>query len=259
MKKGFTLAEVLITLAIIGIVAALTIPIVVHDYQNKQLETRKKKFESNIVNTAGVMYAQGELDGTTTENFLSRFIKYQNVLKTCDSNHLADCFPEKIKIGDDEISVNNLKTPASLGLSYSNDNNVGIVLPDGASIILSYDPNCSKTTFSTGVISCMHMLVDVDGKKGENKKDKDIVLYGTLEGLMVGDLIRSGCYLSDNYVQCDGSSTPDDVFNIFHSYGMLENSGWVSAGDEIKCNCSGGCNLNTDIVKSCVYKSDSPE
>ena len=40
MKKGFTLAEVLITLAIIGVVAALTVPTVVHKYQQKELYTR---------------------------------------------------------------------------------------------------------------------------------------------------------------------------------------------------------------------------
>ena len=34
--KGFTLAEVLITLAIIGVVAALTIPTLITNYQNQQ-------------------------------------------------------------------------------------------------------------------------------------------------------------------------------------------------------------------------------
>jgi prepilin-type N-terminal cleavage/methylation domain-containing protein len=37
MKKGFTLAEVLITIAIIGIVAALTIPSVIINYQKAQV------------------------------------------------------------------------------------------------------------------------------------------------------------------------------------------------------------------------------
>ena len=35
MKKGFTLAEVLITLGVIGIVAAMTIPTLVNNYQEK--------------------------------------------------------------------------------------------------------------------------------------------------------------------------------------------------------------------------------
>lgn len=35
MRKGFTLAEVLITLGIIGIVAALTLPSLIQKYQEK--------------------------------------------------------------------------------------------------------------------------------------------------------------------------------------------------------------------------------
>ena len=43
MKKGFTLAEVLITLGIIGIVAALTMPSLIVNYQKKQTAVRLEK------------------------------------------------------------------------------------------------------------------------------------------------------------------------------------------------------------------------
>lgn len=43
MNKAFTLAEVLITLGIIGIVAAMTLPGVFRDIRNKELESRFKK------------------------------------------------------------------------------------------------------------------------------------------------------------------------------------------------------------------------
>jgi prepilin-type N-terminal cleavage/methylation domain-containing protein len=46
MRKAFTLAEVLITLGIIGIVAALTMPSLVADYKKKVAITRLKKFYS---------------------------------------------------------------------------------------------------------------------------------------------------------------------------------------------------------------------
>ncbi len=39
MKNGFTLAEVLITLGIIGIVAAMTMPALIANYQKKVLVT----------------------------------------------------------------------------------------------------------------------------------------------------------------------------------------------------------------------------
>ncbi len=43
LKKGFTLSEVLITIAIIGVVAALTIPNIIKNTQRKDLETAFKK------------------------------------------------------------------------------------------------------------------------------------------------------------------------------------------------------------------------
>lgn len=49
--RGFTLAEVLITLGIIGIVAALTIPNVTAHYRKKVVETRLAKFYS-VMNQA---------------------------------------------------------------------------------------------------------------------------------------------------------------------------------------------------------------
>ena len=48
MKKAFTLAEVLITLGIIGIISALTLPILVQKYRNIVVETKLKKFYSEI-------------------------------------------------------------------------------------------------------------------------------------------------------------------------------------------------------------------
>jgi len=47
-KNAFTLAEVLITVAIIGIVAALTIPAMVQNYKKRVVETRLAKFYSMI-------------------------------------------------------------------------------------------------------------------------------------------------------------------------------------------------------------------
>ena len=48
INKGFTLAEVLITLGIIGVVAALTIPVLMNNIRNKELESRFKKTSSEL-------------------------------------------------------------------------------------------------------------------------------------------------------------------------------------------------------------------
>ena len=46
MKKGFTLAETLITLGIIGVVAALTIPTLMKKYYEKQTVSRLRETQS---------------------------------------------------------------------------------------------------------------------------------------------------------------------------------------------------------------------
>lgn len=48
MKRGFTLAEVLITLGIIGVVASMTMPVLVGNYKKKSscISTEKSLFVS---------------------------------------------------------------------------------------------------------------------------------------------------------------------------------------------------------------------
>ena len=46
-KSAFTLAEVLITLGVIGVVAALTLPTLIANYQKKNLVTQLKKISFN--------------------------------------------------------------------------------------------------------------------------------------------------------------------------------------------------------------------
>ena len=47
-KLAFTLAEVLITLGIIGVVAALTLPALISNYKKQETTARLKKFYSTM-------------------------------------------------------------------------------------------------------------------------------------------------------------------------------------------------------------------
>ena len=58
LEKGFTMAEVLITLAIIGIVAAMTLPSLINNRRSKALETALKKNYSVIEQVLNMYYAQ---------------------------------------------------------------------------------------------------------------------------------------------------------------------------------------------------------
>lgn len=62
-QKGFTLAETLISLAIIGVVAALTIPALVQKYQERETVSKLKKAYSVISNAYNMVIAEyGTLD-----------------------------------------------------------------------------------------------------------------------------------------------------------------------------------------------------
>lgn len=83
MKKGFTLAEVLITLGIIGVVAALTIPSVISNYRKQVVVERLKKFYT-VMNQA-VLQATEEYgdwqqwdvseENSLIENYLKKYLK----------------------------------------------------------------------------------------------------------------------------------------------------------------------------------------
>ena len=66
-KSAFTLAEVLITLGIIGIVAALTIPSMVENHQKKVLANKLEKAYSELSNV--IRYAEAEHGDTKSWNY----------------------------------------------------------------------------------------------------------------------------------------------------------------------------------------------
>lgn len=81
-NSGFTLADVLITLAIIGIVAALTIPVLLANYHKKVLKTEFIKKYAEI--SQAVLLAKSESNG----NFKSYCTNYVN----SEYNNKEECF-----------------------------------------------------------------------------------------------------------------------------------------------------------------------
>ena len=91
-KLAFTLAEVLITLGIIGIVAALTMPALIDNHNKKVVEARLEKFYSSMnqaIRMAELDYGPREYwfednsDRTLQEEWCKKYIiPYMNVTKT---------------------------------------------------------------------------------------------------------------------------------------------------------------------------------
>lgn len=109
-KKAFTLAEVLITLGIIGVVAAMTLPTVITNVQKKVVENQLKVFNTTINNAfkmsqvehggnfqdwikSGTSYSFAQMREWLGE-YLFPYIKYQNV---------SDCQTESVVGGFDNV------------------------------------------------------------------------------------------------------------------------------------------------------------
>ncbi len=99
MKKlGFTLAEVLITLVIIGVIAALTIGTVVSNTTKKQLEAKTKKFYTQFANAFETYKVNNgiyefEDEGEEEFNFDDFAFNYLKVSAKCDAD--SDCFADE--------------------------------------------------------------------------------------------------------------------------------------------------------------------
>ena len=86
-KSAFTLAEVLITLAIIGVVAAMTIPTLVQDYKKKVVETKLQKIYS-LMNQVILM---SEVDNGSKENWPTDCDTEDNI--TCEEYYQKYILP----------------------------------------------------------------------------------------------------------------------------------------------------------------------
>ena len=84
-EKAFTLAEVLITLIVIGVVAAITVPILHNDTADKKWNVARQKAQATIGEAFRLMTANGEItQNLSTAEFAQKVIpKYLKIEKTC--------------------------------------------------------------------------------------------------------------------------------------------------------------------------------
>ena len=100
-KSGFTLAEVLITLGIIGVVAAMTLPAINAHYRKKEIPVKLKKFTStmqNALNMATVDYGSAsswdypskQNNADQIDDFVNKYLfPYLSGIRRCDAGERA--------------------------------------------------------------------------------------------------------------------------------------------------------------------------
>lgn len=187
MKKGFTLAEVLITLGIIGIVAALTIPTLMNNIQDNEFKNKLKK-EYSVLAQAQQLIAQenGGQFATTLASctdaiphgcFRGVFEQKLSYIKECTeyvggaTTSSSGCFAAPAYI--------NYLSGTAQNDYISNWGQASLVLKDGTSLVFDLESNTCTFTIG-GLIAperCGYIKVDVNGVQPPNTWGRDIYLF----------------------------------------------------------------------------------
>lgn len=99
MSEGFTLSEVLITLGIIGVLAALTIPSLMNNVQDTQYKSAYKKAYSTVSQAFTKATADGDIGPMTgtcsSQGTEANFVALKNqfkVVKSCTNSQTGGCW-----------------------------------------------------------------------------------------------------------------------------------------------------------------------
>ena len=178
IKRGFTLAEVLITLTVIGVVAAITIPSLITsvDLDKKQAEATIKKTYTTfndatkqivmMETTSHTMANVGCADNNCIRDLYGKYVSY---VKTCNSDAQDNCHDGAPAKANQTDSVD--FTGKSLA-----------VLADGTLVGFQYDNTCQTTVksvieFDQAPVdvtkACIAIAVDTNGSKSPNKDARD--------------------------------------------------------------------------------------
>ena len=191
-KIAFTLAEVLITLAIIGVVSAITMPMLITNVRNYVRAKRIENIEQKFSKATDKMVALGVYTGLgSTENFVNELGKHLKLAKVCDNDNLQSCWPyEKVltRVNTNTLwEISKTKEASELKMKdddYSEwDKTMGIITADGTSMILSYNKKCdideTKPINYGGSISsttgCVAVVYDWNGARKPNKYGDDVL------------------------------------------------------------------------------------
>lgn len=199
-KKAFTLAEVLITLTIIGVVSAITVPTLKNKMQNHTTYTALKKYHSIYSNAFmlannefGLFDAEeyNDADNNSTIKLMEFIGTYVKSVKICKNNE-AGCWSEKAKALNNKVYAEGSTTT---GQGY----NVSCAaLNDGSYYCLDFwnGANYAANYFGTKINSIKFAViwVDINGNQKPNVVGRDIFAF-VLDG---PKLLPAGTYQTTN-------------------------------------------------------------
>ena len=187
--SAFSLAETLIALLVIAILAVLVVPSMRTDLDERTKISRKNAFDVKLTQGFANMQMHSGLaqNYDTTADFVKAMDKYMKIEKTCDSEHLKNCFASKIMSDEDLVKYYTISLKKSDDINANFDTQtdlVGLVFPDGTTAIIAYNPSPEAKIYnyfdiSSDTMKFMAMMYDINGKDGPNIIGEDIYMINT--------------------------------------------------------------------------------
>lgn len=208
LKKAFTLAEILITMSILGVVAFLTIPTLGSEVNEKETISKVKKMfntlstaimQASVENGDIIKWDYSETQSSDSAKEFASYIKpYLKIVKDCGTDS-QECYTnEGISYLNGNISSN----------VNTNDIYYKMILSDGSLLFFkTLDGKCEVYSPSISNV-CAVFYYDVNGKKKPNTIGKDIFTYYALKNKVITspsdcDKTSDGWGCSDYIMQND--------------------------------------------------------
>ena len=216
INKGFTLAEVLITLGVIGVVAAMTLPSVINKYKEQETVNKVKKFYSTMsqaymlsVKDNGYANEWNVDNGytETTANQVATYLKpYLKIIRDCGTNSGCLGYKENITL------LNGNKHSAN----YDTRNEYyKIILSDGSYIWWRSENKWCKTQEFLVSNVCVAIWTDINGEKQPNTIGKDI-FYIYLTPTKVTPSLNNDCKKTGNGWGCSSYILKNGNMDYLH-------------------------------------------
>ena len=206
-RLAFTLAEILITFGVIGVVAAVTLPTLLTNIQDRVRQEQVRTVKYKFTKATEKMNSLGKIgEYPTTMAFVEELKKHLSIAKVCDSSKLNECWPSQTitaysgnSTTPQTVNVNTLVNGTELKALANTTGptaTVGIVTGDGVPMILVYNTHCSgfdetkQYTWSVengkpvtnATTNCVSAIFDINGAKGPNKIGTDVRTLNSIFG-----------------------------------------------------------------------------
>ena len=187
--KGFTLAEILITLAIIGVVSALTIPTLSTTYKKKVFATSLQVAKADFEGAMHRMLEREGVDNLFDTNAWRASINGNNyVLNANSADTVKEAFRDNLTINLPIQSFSNMENIKLIdGTDFAIEDPIPVTFTTEKGVRYSIQMNETRISLAettayergTGYLSqaATEVYIDVNGEAGPNRLGRDIFYY----------------------------------------------------------------------------------